>query len=125
MERKTAGLLGALAGLATLGTTSAQAASNAAARPDPVAVASYADLLKPVPDAVAALQAHNAAMEQAANAPVQQADWRGNPHHHHHHHHHHAHYRPPPPPRWHHHHHHHHHHSGAVILAPGIGVRIN
>jgi hypothetical protein len=128
MERKTAGLLGALAGLATLGATSAQAATDAAAQPEPMAVTSYADLLRPIPNATAALRSHNAEMmDQAGKAPVaEQVDWPGNDHHHHHHHHHHNSYYyspPPPPPRWH--HHHHHHHSGAVILVPGIGVRIN
>lgn len=135
MERKTAGLLGALAGVAALGAGSAQAASHAAVMPPaPLAVTSYSDLLRPVPNAVEALKAHNAELaEQASKEPVEQVQWYpegdGYDHHHHHHHHHHHDYYapPPPPPYWyhHHHHHHHHHHSGAVILLPGIGVEIN
>ena len=93
MERKTVGLLGALAGVA-LGGTSAQAASHGAVMPpEPLAVTSYSDLLRPVPNAVEALKAHNAElMERANNAPagVEQVDWyeEGYDHHHHHHHHH-------------------------------------
>ncbi len=79
MERKTAGLLGALAGVAALGGASAQAATHVAAPPpEPLAVTSYADLLRPIPNAVEALKASNAALvEQARNAPakLEQADW--------------------------------------------------
>ncbi|MDE2318114.1 MAG: hypothetical protein KGK02_00275 [Rhodospirillales bacterium] len=134
MERKTAGLLGALAGLATLGGTGAQAATDATLKPEPLAVTSYADLLRPIPDAAAALQIHNAElMARAANAPVaEQVDWNGNDHHHHHHHHHNSYYAPPPPVYYYpppppppYYHHHHHHHSGAVIVVPGIGIQIN
>ena len=135
MERKTAGLLGALAGLATLGGTGAQAATDATLKPEPLAVTSYADLLRPIPDATRLLQNHNVELQtQAAKtAGVLTADWNGNNgngHHHNsyapppprHHHHHNSYYQPPPPP---HHHHHHHHQGGAVIVVPGIGVRIN
>ena len=79
MERKTAGLLGALAGVAALGGTSAQAASHVAAMPpEPLAVTSYSDLLRPIPNAVEALKAHNAELvERANNAPagVEQVEW--------------------------------------------------
>jgi hypothetical protein len=136
MERKT-GLIAALAGVAALGTSAAQAASPTPPR-ESMAITSYADLLRPVPNAVEALKANDAVLrEQARNAPaeVQQADW-GNDHHHHHHHHHHDYYAPPgyyappvyypppppPPPVY---YPHHHHHSGVVIMVPGIGVRIN
>lgn len=143
MERKTTGLIAALAGVAALGTSGAQAASHS---PAPVqasmAVTSYADLLQPVPNAVEALKASDAALRgQARNAPaeLQQADWGGGDHHHHHHHHHHDYYAPPPPPVYYAppppvyyapppppvYYHHHHHHAGAVIMLPGIGVQIN
>ncbi|GAN80019.1 hypothetical protein [Acidocella aminolytica] len=139
MERKTTGLMTALAGVAALGTTSAQAATNAPATPhEPLAITSYADLLQPIPNAVEALKASDAALrDNARNAPakLQQTDWGGGDHHHHHHHHEYYQYAPPPPPRvyyapppppppvWY--HHHHHHHAGAVIMLPGIGVQIN
>ncbi|WP_298283401.1 hypothetical protein [Acidocella sp.] len=132
MERKTASLLGALAGVAALGGAGgAQAAPNGHVS---LAAASYADLLAPVPNALDALRAHNAqlAAQAAASGPalVRVDD-------HHHHHHHHDYYAPPPPPReyypppppeyypppppvY-----HHHHHNGAVIMLPGIGIGIN
>lgn len=134
MERKTVTLLGALAGAAALGSTSAHAVSPAAATPqEPLAAMRYADLLQPIPNAVEALKASNAELaERARNAPakVEQADWGGDDDHHHHHHHHHEYYAPPPPywgyyppppPVY---HHHHHHHAGAVIVVPGIGIQL-
>jgi hypothetical protein len=112
MEKKIAGLLGAMA---TLGAFSAaQAAPTPAPAPTDVLRAnSFADLLEPIPNAIALLQA----VDESAPAPSADA----NIHlaqiyieRHHHHHHHHA-YRPRivvvPPPRYRHHHHHHHHHS--------------
>ena len=134
MERKTVGLLGALAGLATMGAAGAQAASHPGGEvPAPLPITSYSDLLRPVPNAVELLKAHDAELlEQARNAPArivnaQYYEGYGD-HHHHHHHHHHEYYAPPPPPPvyyHHHHHHHHHHHGGAVILLPGVGIRVN
>jgi hypothetical protein len=60
MDKKAAGLLGVVAGLAAMG--SAQAAVNPAqGTGDVLQAASYADLLKPIPDAAAALRAENAA----------------------------------------------------------------
>ena len=126
MERKTAGLLGALAGLATMGATGAQAASQMT--PAPLPIASYADLLRPVPNAVELLRAHDAELlEQARNAParVQNVQYYGNDHNHHHHHHHEYYAPPPPPPEYYHHHHHHHHNGGAVIMLPGLGIQVN
>ena len=145
MERKTTGLIAALAGMAALGTGGAQAASQPAA-PEPMAISSYADLLRPIPNPVETLKASDAVLrEQARNAPakLQQADWGGDGGDHHHHHHHDyyapppppgyyapppgyyappppAYYAPPPPPVY-----YHHHHAGAVIMLPGIGVQIN
>ncbi len=63
---------------------------------------SYADLLQPIPNALALLQA-----EPVRSAPVQLvADDQPANHHHHHRRRHRAHHAPPP-----HHHHHHHHHN--------------
>ncbi len=115
MEKKTAGLVGALAGLATIG------AAQAAPHPAPTAeqvmrVSSYAELLTPIPNAAELLRQ---APVQAQ--PVQYDQDQGYDDHHHHHHHHHHHYYPPP----HHHHHHHHHHGGVTIVVPGVGVLHN
>ena len=121
MEKTTVGLLGVVAGLAAMG--SAQAANAAAPEPSHVLqAASYADLLAPIPDAVAVMRADDAvrAQQPPAGGEVQLADYDYNPyypqyhHHHHHHHHHHAYY----------HHHHHHHHHSAYVGVPGVGVVI-
>jgi hypothetical protein len=111
METKIAGLLGAVAALSTMGTAQA---TPAPAPADALQVNSYADLLEPIPNAVALLQAvDEQAPAKSADANVQVAQY----HHHHHHHHHHHGYRRYGPivvvPRYrHHHHHHHHHHHG-------------
>jgi len=125
MEKKTAGLVGVLAGLASLGT--AQAAAHPGHAPAQVMqVSSYADLLKPIPNAAELLKASNA---QLAQPRVEEAQYYSNepppppPGYHHHHHHHHEYYPPPPPP---HHHHHHHHQGGVTIVVPGVGaIRTN
>ncbi len=95
MEKKIAGLLGAVATLGAL--SGAQAAPAPAPTPTDVMRAnSYADLLQPIPNAAALLQAID------ESAPAQPADQNirlaqgiviGVGHHHHHHHHHHG-YRP-------------------------------
>jgi hypothetical protein len=118
MDKKIAGLLGAVAALGGLN------AAQAAPAQDPTEVLranSYAELLEPIPNAAETLRAVDEA--QLPEATVQQAQFYH--HHHHHHHHHHAFY-----PRYyapyggpvvvvpryrryyHHHHHHHHHHHG-------------
>jgi hypothetical protein len=119
MDKKIAGLLGAVAALGSMN------AAQAAPSPDPTEVLranSYAELLEPIPNASALLRAvDEARSEPSADANVQVAQYY---HHHHHHHHHHAfyprYYDPYGPvvvvPRYrryyhHHHHHHHHHHS--------------
>jgi hypothetical protein len=119
MDKKIAGLLGAVAALGSMN------AAQAAPSPDPTEVLranSYAELLEPIPNASALLRAVDEARpEPSADANVQVAQYY---HHHHHHHHHHAfyprYYDPYGPvvvvPRYrryyhHHHHHHHHHHS--------------
>jgi hypothetical protein len=116
MEKKIAGLLGAVAALSTL--NAAQAAPTPAPT-DVLQASSFADLLEPIPNAAALLKAVD---EQGpapkANENVQLAQYY---YHHHHHHHHHGFYRRyydegpavivvPRYRRYHHHHHHHHHH---------------
>jgi len=110
MDKTIAGLLGAAAALTTLGAAQATPAEPSAAPP----ATSYADLLQPVPNALALQKADDA--RQAANpspggVKLAQVVVVG---HHHHHHHHHAYRRRAPVVvirRHRHHHHHHHHHS--------------
>jgi hypothetical protein len=117
MDKKIAGLLGAVA---TLGTFGASEAAPAPAPTDVLRANSFADLLAPIPNAAAQLQAiDESAPVQSPEGNVQVAQF----YHHHHHHHHHSQYRRyderrvivvPPRyrrDRYHHHHHHHHHHS--------------
>ena len=79
-------LLASAAAAAFLAT--AGAANLAMADPIPRA-ASYADLLEPVPDAAARLQADDALRAQAAHIERVEYRYGGWDHHHHHHHHHH------------------------------------
>src|SRR5258708_11348712 len=119
MDKKIAGLLGAVA---TLGAfNAAEAAPTPAPAPSDVLRAnSFAELLQPIPNAASLLQAiDESAPVPSADGNVQLAQF----YHHHHHHHHHSQYRryyDEPrvivvPPRYrrdrYHHHHHHHHHS--------------
>jgi hypothetical protein len=116
MEKKIAGLLGAMA---TLGAfNAAEAAPTPSPAPaDVLRANSFADLLEPIPNAAALLQAvDESAPAPSANENVQLAQF----YHHHHHHHHNGMRRYGPrvivvPPRYgryrRHHHHHHHHHS--------------
>jgi hypothetical protein len=115
MDKKIAGLLGAVA---TLGSFSAaQAAPTPSPAPSDVLRAnSFADLLEPIPNAAALLQAvDESAPAPSANENVQLAQIYIEHHHHHHHHAYRRYYAPRVvvvPPRYrHHHHHHHHHHS--------------
>jgi hypothetical protein len=119
MDKKIAGLLGAVAGIATIGA--AHAAVPAPAASDGLAASSYADLLAPIPNASALLQEDNAARTQkAAEMTVAQVYYQypypyyGYGYYSHHHHHHHHNYR-----RYS--HHHHHHHNSAFIGVPGVG----
>jgi hypothetical protein len=121
MDKKIAGLLGAVAGLATM--NAAQAATNPApAGAEGLQASSYADLLAPVANAAELLKADDAARAQRplpqAGGDVELAQvYAPYPHpyyHHHHHHHHYRHVR-----RYHHHHHHHHH--AAIVGVPGVG----
>src|SRR3981189_1036562 len=115
MEKKIAGLLGAMA---TLGAFSgAQAAPTPSPAPTDVLRAnSFADLLEPIPNAAALLRAVDESRPSSSadeNAHLSQFYY--------HNHHHHSQYRryydeprivvvPPRYRRYHHHHHHHHHH---------------
>jgi hypothetical protein len=103
MERKTIGLLGAIAGLAATAPLHA-----ATAEPAPLpAAGSYAELLAPVAEPGAILRAHDALLARE-ETEVPAAHLVRVDHHHHHYHHHHDHaYR-----RYYYHHHHHHHHHG-------------
>ena len=100
MDKKIVGLLGAISSVAAM--TAVQAAPS----PDTTELStarSYAELLQPIPNAVALLEAARAADAERAKTETGQDQsaqmvW----HHHHHHHHHHR--------WWGHHHHHHHHH---------------
>jgi hypothetical protein len=112
MEKKIAGLLGAMATLGAFST--AQAAPTPSPAPaDILRANSFADLLEPIPNAAAMLQAlDESTPAPQANENIQLAQFY---HHHHHHHHHHAYRRRivivPHRFRHHHHHHHHHHHN--------------
>ena len=110
MDKKIVGVIGAIAGLAAL-DQAAQATPAATSNPDLMNARSFAELLNPIPNALAALRAADAAtahetQEQTGNVQVagyhHHARWRSRWVHHHHHHN-----------RWqsrrHHHHHHHHH----------------
>lgn len=106
MDKKIAGLLGAVAAVSTMGT------AQAAPTPNPTETLranSFAELLEPIPNAAALLQAVDEQdRAETADGNVQLARY------HHHHHHHHAYRRYAPRivvvPRYRHHHHHHHHH---------------
>ena len=109
MDKSVFGLLGAVGALAVAGP--AHAAVGAAANLDNIMQAdSYADLLKPIPNAVA-LRAELAERRQAEAVEPQVLTVQYY-YHHHHHHHHHAYYRR----RYYHHHHHHHHHGIGVFI---------
>lgn len=68
MDKKTVGLLGAFAGLATMGSANAASPGHPAA--DALHAASYADLLSPVPNATALLKADDSARTQASVTKV-------------------------------------------------------
>jgi hypothetical protein len=123
MDKKIVGLLGAVAGLATVG--SAQAAIHPVPNPsEALQASSYADLLAPVPNAAELLKADDAAHAQQPSAAADDFElarafyplYR----HHHHHHHHHSYYGPYGYRGYHRRYHHHHHHH-AFIGIPGIG----
>ena len=86
MEKKIAGLLGAVAALGTI--SGAQAAPAPASDPsDALKVNSYAELLEPIPNAVKVLEAID---EQQPVKPWEDNIKVAQFYHHHHHHHHHG-----------------------------------
>jgi hypothetical protein len=116
MDKKIAGLLGAVASLGAMNAVQAAPAPSPAPS-DVLRANSFADLLEPIPNAAALLQAvDESAPVPSADENVQLAQF------YHHHHHHHSQYRRyydeprivvvPRRYRHHHHHHHHHHHNG-------------
>lgn len=128
MDIRTVGLLGAIAGAATIVTAHAAPAAANETAPSP-APSSYTDLLAPVADPVAQLKAHDAALRERDAGSVapengRDSDVRRVDNHHHHHHdhgrrrgyHHHERRRSN---RRHHHHHHHHHHDHLSISISG------
>lgn len=131
MDKKIVGLLGAVAGLATVGA--AQAATEPGPAPtDALRASSYADLLAPVPNAVEAMKADDAARAQAPKIeqaqyyyynpyPYYYPPYYGYPYrYYHHHHHHHHHWR-----RFFRHHHHHHHHHAAYFPNGNTGSTLD
>jgi hypothetical protein len=110
VDRNIVGLLGAMGALAA--AAPGHAATSAPLTADTsMQVTSYADLLKPIPNALALMKAPAAAnAETSLLAPAVEGEATVEdtqfllPHHHHHHHH--RYYRRP---RHQHHHHHHHH----------------
>lgn len=119
MHTRKAGLIGAIAGMASMGV--AQAALHPSAPAGLQPASSYAELLRPIPNATEVLKASNAELLAQAHARVIEVQYNGGDSHHHHsnyappveHHHHHAHYAPPVE--------HHHHHQGTTIVIPGVG----
>ena len=119
MDKKIAGLAGAITSLASMHAADASPAQNVT---EIVSPRSYAELLQPIPNATALLKAVDSAdaaraeVEAKRNPNVRLAQyWDYYPHHHHHHHHHNSYYQPP---YYHHHHHHHHHHSYYPYYYP-------
>jgi hypothetical protein len=98
MDKKLAGLLGAFGALASLDAAHAAIANDPTTAPT---AQSYADLLNPIPHAMAKLKA---ADEADGSARVRVAE---NAHHHHHHSYHRERKNIIALPRRHHHHHHH------------------
>jgi hypothetical protein len=113
MDNKIVGLVGAISGLASL--DAAQAATVAGPNATEVLGArSYAELLDPIPNALALLREVEAADPAPAGSgadPSVGADpnMKVAAHHHHHHHHRYRHHHHHHHHRWWYHHHHHHH----------------
>jgi hypothetical protein len=128
MDKTIAGLIGAVAGLAT--ASGAQAEVNPPAPSEALHASSYADLLAPIANPVELLKADNAARAQQAQRATEFQIAQGyypyygnypysgyyNYPYYHNHHHHNNYYRP-----YSYHHHHHHHHNSAYIGIPGVG----
>ena len=97
MEKRIAGLLGAVATIGAM--NAAQAAPGPQVPTESLRANSFAELLEPIPNAVSLLQA----VDESQPAPAVEGNVQLAQYYHHHHHHHHF-WR-----RWRHHHHHHHH----------------
>lgn len=129
MDKITAGLIGAVAGLATIGSASA-AVPTVANPAEALHAASYTELLAPVENAAALLKADDARIE-AQLRTVQyyrgygyDQGYGARDHHHHHHHQDYRRYSYNGPENYHHHHHHHHHHNyGGGILGQLLNGR--
>lgn len=105
MDKKIAGLLGAVAAVSTMGGAQAANSVNPA---EALRATSYADLLNPIPNAVELQIADDQArLAKSAGDEVQMAQIQVQIGHHHHHHRYHR--RVIVVPRRHRHHHHHHH----------------
>ena len=108
MDKKLAGLLGAAAALTTM------TGANAAAPATALQATSYAELLNPVPNAVAQLIADDEVRaNRSRSGEVDVAQIRVEVDHHHHHHHHH---------RYHRRHKRHHHHHSNFMAVPRADV---
>jgi hypothetical protein len=123
MDKKIAALLGAVASVSTLGAAQAATPVNPG---DALQASSYADLLAPVPNAVAALIADDAARASKSDGEMEVAQIQVQIGHHHHHHH--RYHRKPVivikrhHRRHHHHHHHRYHHHSQYMAFPKAPV---
>ncbi len=93
MDKKIAGLLGAAAALTTVTAANAAVPAPTEGNAPP---ASYRDLLNPVPNPVAALQADDARLAGTPSSTKDDGLQVAQYYHHHHHHHHHHHVVPRP-----------------------------
>jgi hypothetical protein len=85
MDKKIAGLLGAAAALSAMTTAAEAMPAQTQGLATPV---TYADLLAPVPNAVAALKADDARLIRVDDKKIIIKKKKSHHHHHHHHHHH-------------------------------------
>ena len=126
MDKTVAGLLGAVGALAGMAPGAQAAPLDYAAA---LQASSYADLLKPIPNAAALWRASaqtdpGSVPEAAPEGGVQEVQYHD--HHHHHHHQYHRYHRrhrhvvvvAPEGGPYAHHHHHHHHHAAVVVVPP-------
>jgi hypothetical protein len=112
MDKKIAGLLGAAAALTTM-TAANAAAPSTSAQTESLQASSYADLLAPVPNALAQLIADDTARAtKSSSGQVDMAQIRVEVGRHDHHHHH----------RYRRHRHHHHHHHSNFMAIPRATV---
>jgi hypothetical protein len=116
MDKNIAALLGAAAALTSMTVANAATPMTPAGTPQ---VSSYADLLAPVPNAMAELIADDTARANKSTPDgVEVAQIVIGVGHHHHHHHHHRYRRI----RHHHHHSHRHHHHSQYMAVPKASV---